>query len=424
MLLPVDISSSLTLYKASFRALLTLVLKNNRRTMNLQTSIPAPLWAAISSAYEAENYSHAILEATYFISNVLRERAGVDGDGATLVGQALGGDVPKLKLNSLQTESDRNVQKGFEQILRGVYIGIRNPRSHEQTIDDRETANAIIHFLGYVVGLLRASTEAFTVDSFVGRVHDTEFVESARYAELLIAEVPKLRLGNALIALFRTRKGIELRKLRFLVPALLASLTPQQMSSYLGVVSEELRTATDDAAIRTALQMLTPESWPKLLELPRLRIENKLVSGIRVGEVLPSGKTTQALATWSNNFLKSFTTKAEAANALMSRLEDADADARHYAAKFFMRYLPEIVSGPRQTSRCIRAIVAALNMDDENVRKSLISHVISFPAEWQTELANQLKDKTDEENPAVYLNDGTPFLSSPSKDQFDDDIPF
>ena len=62
--------------------------------MNLQTSIPDALWAAVANAYETENYSHAILEATYFLSTVLRERAGIDGDGATLVGQALGGDVP------------------------------------------------------------------------------------------------------------------------------------------------------------------------------------------------------------------------------------------------------------------------------------------------------------------------------------------
>ena len=155
--------------------------------MNLQPAIPAPLWAAISGAYEAKNYSHAILEATYYLSNVLRERAGVDGDGAALVGQALGGDLPKLRLNAFQTESEKNIQKGFEQILRGVYIGIRNPRSHEQTTDDKETADAIIHFLGYVVILLNASKEAFTIESFVERVQDPEFVDSKRYAELLIS---------------------------------------------------------------------------------------------------------------------------------------------------------------------------------------------------------------------------------------------
>jgi uncharacterized protein (TIGR02391 family) len=272
--------------------------------MNLQTTIPEAMWAAVASAYEAENYSHAILEATYLISSVLRERAGVDGDGSALVGQALGGDDPKLKLNPLQTDSEKNVQRGMEQILRGVYLGIRNPRSHEQTTDDKETADAIIHFLGYVFTLLNSSKEAFTIESFVAKVFDSEFVESSRYAELLVAEVPKLRLADALIAIYRVRKKAELRKLRYLVPKLLGALSPAQLSSYLNVVSEELRTATDDLAIRTSLQMLTPEVWLNLSELPRLRIENKFITGIRQGEVTSSGKTTQALATWSNRFSK------------------------------------------------------------------------------------------------------------------------
>lgn len=392
--------------------------------MNLQTHIPEPLWAAVASAYEAENYSHAILEATYFLSTVLRHRAGVDGDGATLVGQALGGEPPKLKLNSLQTESDKNVQKGFEQILRGIYIGIRNPRSHEQTVDDKGTADAVTHFIGYVIVLLNASKEAFTLDAFVERVFDTEFVESERYAELIVAEVPKLRLGDALISLFHARRKGELRKLRHLISKMLSALSANQLSSFLAVVSEELRTTSDDGAIRTALQMLTPDVWPSLDELPRLRIENKLINGIRVGEVLHNGKNTQALATWSNEFLKMFTLKSEAASALIGRLEDQDPDARHYASKFFMKQLPDIASTPASASRCIRAIVSAIKSDDGNVKQALINWIRFYPSEWQSKLAEALEEQTDKNNPAVYLDDGTAFLSSPTASGFEDDIPF
>lgn len=392
--------------------------------MNLQTHIPEALWTAVSSAYESENYSHAILEATYYLSTLIRERAGVDGDGVALVGQALGGDLPRLKLTALQTESDKNVQKGFEQILRGVYVGIRNPRSHEQIADTKETADAIIHFLGYVATLLNASKEAFTIDAFVERVFDPEFVESERYAELIVEEVPKFRLGDAITALFRARRRAELRKLRYLVRVLLAALAPNQLSSYLSVVSEELRTTTDDAAIRTALQMLTPEVWPSLSELPRLRIENKLITGLRAGETLQSGKSTEALATWSSPFLRAFTLRDQAANALTWKLEDKNLNARRYAAKFFMRQLPEVLSTPAQTDRCIRAIAAAIKADDEYVRQALIIWIRSYPVEWQTKLAAELKDKTDANNPAVNLADGTPFLSSPTKDESDDEIPF
>lgn len=392
--------------------------------MNLQTHIPDTLWQAIAVAYEAENFSHAILEAMHFLSSLLRERAGVDGDGAALVGQALGGDVPRLKINPLQSESDKNAQKGFEQVLRGIYIGIRNPRAHEQIVDSKETADAIIHFLGYVVNILDASKEAFTIEAFVSRVFDPEFVESKRYAELVITEVPKMRLADAAIALFRARKKNDLRKLRHLVPTLVGALNPGQLSSYLSVVSEMFRTTTDDTEIRTALQMLTPSIWPHLDELARLRIENKLIGGIRAGEVLPSGKTTQALATWSNDFLKSFTQREEAANALLSRLESSDPDARQYVAKFFMRHLPDAMVGKYQVSRCISAIVSAVKADDAHVSQALLAAIYHFPEEWQKKLAAELKDKTDEENPGAYLFDGSPFLASPAKDNLDDDIPF
>jgi len=94
--------------------------------LNLQTHISRELWVAIEGPYEAGNYAHAVLEAIHHLTNVLRERSGVDGDGAALVGQALGGDAPKLRVNPLQSESERNVQKGNDQLPRGISLAIRN----------------------------------------------------------------------------------------------------------------------------------------------------------------------------------------------------------------------------------------------------------------------------------------------------------
>ncbi len=105
----------------------------------------------------AKNYSHSIVDAMHHFSTVLRDKAGVDGDGAALVGQALGGDSPRLKINKLQTETERNQQHGIESILRGMYQAIRNPRSHEQIEDTQETADAIIVFINYLLGIDYAS---------------------------------------------------------------------------------------------------------------------------------------------------------------------------------------------------------------------------------------------------------------------------
>ena len=122
--------------------------------MNIQTHIRNDLWLAVKSTYEVENYSGAILDAMHHLSDVLRDRAGVDGDGATLVGQALGGNSPRLRINRLQTETEKNEQRGIESILRGMYQAIRNPRSHENIEDKQETADAIIHFVNYLLGII------------------------------------------------------------------------------------------------------------------------------------------------------------------------------------------------------------------------------------------------------------------------------
>jgi uncharacterized protein (TIGR02391 family) len=249
------------------------------------------------------------------LATVLRERSGADGDGAQLVGQALGGDTPKLRVNGLQSESERNVQKGIEQLLRGMYLAIRNPRSHEQFKDTQQDADAIIHFIDYILRILDASKEAFTIEGFLRSLSDPEFVESKRYADLLIGEVPVNRRGDALAALFGIRSTVEIRKLRFLVSTLVSVLNEAQLAEYVVTISDDLRTATEDVSIRTALQMMTPELWPRIAETTRLRIENKMIRVIRSGEIV-SGKTTGALGTWSSQFIKHFARRAECAEVI------------------------------------------------------------------------------------------------------------
>jgi uncharacterized protein (TIGR02391 family) len=390
--------------------------------MNLQTHVRPELWSAISGAYESGNFAHAILDACHLLSNVLRDRAGVDGDGTALVGQALGGDAPRLRLNALQTESERNVQKGVEHMLRGIYIGIRNPRSHDHTEDTKETADAIIVFVSFLLDLLNSSREAFTLEDFLSRVRDSEFVDSERYADLMLSEIPAMKRADALIYLYKNRSGVDLTKRRRLVKAIMASLSANQLSAYLAVVSEDLRNTNEDATIRTALQLISPDVWPQISEISRLRIENKLITEIKGGEILPSGKTVNPLATWSRTYIGNFSLREEAVKAVIGRLRSTDPDARHYGAKFFLRTLPQMIpEGDPQQSRAINAVSSAVISGDENVRRELLAAIDGFPSSWQAQFVEKLKDQTDEANPATYLADGTPFLSSPADE---DEIPF
>jgi uncharacterized protein (TIGR02391 family) len=66
---------------------------------------------------------------------LIRARTGLDLDGADLVGRVFSLTDPVLILSELSTESGKNDQKGFIQILQGAYLGIRNPKAHSLITD-------------------------------------------------------------------------------------------------------------------------------------------------------------------------------------------------------------------------------------------------------------------------------------------------
>lgn len=82
----------------------------------------------------ADDYFHAVLEATKSIADKLRTCTGLTDDGAILVDRALGGDSPMLAINDLNSESERGEQRGFANLVKGVFGMFRNPTAHTPRI--------------------------------------------------------------------------------------------------------------------------------------------------------------------------------------------------------------------------------------------------------------------------------------------------
>jgi hypothetical protein len=253
-------------------------------------------------------------------------------------------------------------------------------------------------------------------------VVDPEFVDSRRYAELLVNEIPAMRRGDALIALYGERGTIDLKRTARLIRLLLSELSEQQKATYLAIVSEQLRIASKDSEIRNNLRMLNPSLWPQVDEAARLRIETKLIKGIEQGEAPTGGKVKGALSTWSNTFLKAFALRREAETAIVYKWLWGDADDRNYLSSYFMGQLPEVILDESNIDTCVGEIASAIKKNEDVTRRALLSHISDFPDVWQNKLAAALVDETDADNPAIKLKNGAPFLASPTKDA--DDIPF
>ena len=105
------------------------------------------------------HYANAVENAFKCLNNAVKEKSGLSADGDGLMTQAFGARSPILKLNSLQSQSDQNEQRGYMQIFAGVMAGIRNPRAHEhEIVDDPEVALEMIIIANHLIRKLENST--------------------------------------------------------------------------------------------------------------------------------------------------------------------------------------------------------------------------------------------------------------------------
>lgn len=82
----------------------------------------------------ADDYFHAVQEAVKSVADKMRSKTGLTDDGATLVDRVLCRSPPMLAINPLRTESEVSEQKGFANLVKGLFGMFRNPTAHEARI--------------------------------------------------------------------------------------------------------------------------------------------------------------------------------------------------------------------------------------------------------------------------------------------------
>ncbi len=85
-----------------------------------------------------ENYFHAVFEAMKSLAAKIRTLSGLGSDGAELIQGAfsLGKDCnPILAINPLSNEMDEGEQRGFVNLLIGLFGVIRNPLAHNPKVE-------------------------------------------------------------------------------------------------------------------------------------------------------------------------------------------------------------------------------------------------------------------------------------------------
>lgn len=85
--------------------------------------------------YKNGHLREAVLNSIIAVFDLIREKTGLKDDGDRLIGKAFSLENPYLILSEIDSESGQSDQKGFIQIFKGSFQGIRNPKAHSLTND-------------------------------------------------------------------------------------------------------------------------------------------------------------------------------------------------------------------------------------------------------------------------------------------------
>jgi uncharacterized protein (TIGR02391 family) len=326
--------------------------------MNIQTAIGEDLWGAVRRSYESQAWANAILDAIHHLSDAIRLKTGLQSDGTALAGQALGGKSPKLRLNRLQTESDQSIQAGVEQLLRGLYQAVRNPRSHGRLDDSQGDADTLILFVDYLLRVLGHARASFSLENCVSKIIEENFVPSERYAALLLEKIPSRHRLEVALAVYQRKGQAEGKRLRYFFQAIIVALSSDERQEFFGAVSEDLRETSDEVSLKYVLQIIDPDQWPTLSEVARLRSEHRIIRNLRDGRHQRSTNRCLggSLATWSTAFWKYFTLKIEMVDVLIEKLGSWSMESQDYALVYMFDHIESLMESPPHR---LQAVIAA-----------------------------------------------------------------
>lgn len=106
------------------------------------------------------HYKQAALEAYIRVIDQVKTRSGLALDGDSLMNQAFGCEnrTPPLKFNSLSTEAERDEQKGFLFLFKGI-VGLRNSKAHSNRLfNDPSRAHEYLALASLLMRVLELAT--------------------------------------------------------------------------------------------------------------------------------------------------------------------------------------------------------------------------------------------------------------------------
>lgn len=387
--------------------------------MEIETKLRPDLWKAIQAHYERNDFTEAVRDTVFHMSEVLREKGSIeDKDGTKLVEVALLGSNPAILVNKNETTTEKDFQQGIGFAFKGIMQSVRNPLSHESLQYTRDEAEVLILYINFLLNQVDKSGGSAKIDSIIDLLLDDDFTDTQEYANLLLKEVPAKKRYDLLLDLYQRRSSLPQYKLKYFLSALFASLTKAAKGDFVRVVSSSLMKCKDDRDLRMYCHYFMVHTYTEIDKLAQLRLENMMLKSVQNGEVdyhldnegneVASCNSKGSLATWigSTEKINLLSNKDNIIQALFSNLMAKNPEPGNYVFEYFRSIV--FNSSLELTQRQINHIKNRLRSGDKRYSNAIY---------WEMEFSA-------EESPWFSLFKDEYEICKNSKENDEDDLPF
>ncbi len=278
---------------------------------------------SIELHYNKEDYTESIRDAILYLCSEIRKKSDLlDNDGVDLINKAFSEKKPLIKINKLETENDKNMHRGICDLSKGLIEYFRNPMSHTKKNYNKDITDAVLILLDQVI--LKEIGESKTInsiDEWYEEIKGPFCPNSKKYSEELLSKIPKNKLFDLLVMLYRNRKEIKGNK-GIIIKTFIDNLEADKFNEFCMIIEKDLFGNINRQEILLAFNFLYIEVFQKFSSLGKIKIEEMVLLNAQNFKMSYLDKTDDEILLGAKHLIRYFSNKQEIANAIFQKIID------------------------------------------------------------------------------------------------------
>lgn len=230
---------------------------------------------SIKTHYENKDYTEVVRDALLCLTTEIRKKSDLtDSDGVDLINKAFSEKQPLIKINKLETTTDKNKHRGIMDLSKGLIEYFRNPMSHSKQEYSKKVADAVLVLLDEVIlEEIIGSKSINSIEDWYLEITNDLFPNTERYAKSLISAIPKNKYYELAVMLYKNRNNITKLKDK-IIDELVNNLSEEEFKDYCEVIENDLFGNITENDVISFLKFISTNIWNKLSDLAKSKVED------------------------------------------------------------------------------------------------------------------------------------------------------